>query len=384
MKLAVIKGQSTNNVLSRFSDNLSLALNNLNIDCSLVDFTSDSQLALRSLLDQSFDYVISFNGMLSEAKVNIAGADKSLLEFVSGRFVAWFVDDTIYHLHRLTVMPKGTMIITPSEHHANICKSIGKRFVYSQLLAATEKITDRYRVPELVREFDVVFAGSWMGLPGKLGERISDPKQRKFIRELYTLLTRQDFPKLFDTYTRQLERLRSPKLELAEIYPHLVDLHYHVRKVRRIQSLESLARYPELRLAVIGEGWRDHLSGYKNVSFMEDVSHEQIKSHYSRGRYVLCPNTENGACERIFDSLGVGSVPIVEPSSHFAEGEQISSLLRVLRPSTSKSLVQEILLMRDAHMFALSSKRSENFAGEFCSWESRATQLLKILEEVDA
>ena len=378
MRIAVLQGHSENNVLTGFSEKLNLAFLELGCCSVMYDLRSEIKENARHIVRGSYDLVVSFNAMLSEFPVGQAAEAKSLAKAVGRSFLAWFVDDTLYHANRILALPNEGQILTPSRGHELFVRKLGNLSSVQQLLAGTTiREFDPY-IPFEDREFDILIAGSWMGNPEPFWEQIKDPNLASLFRDLANSLETTAIPNVFERVLRELGNVGIEEVNLNELYPHFIGLHLFIRKWNRLRTVKKVAEQDNLKIAVIGKGWDASLLKYANVIHFDSVSHGDIKRLYRKSRFVICPNTENGACERVFDALEVGAIPIAEKCSSLGDIPALGDFIIFHDPHSntdSKYLLDQV---NNWHDYNLIARCAQEHVRKHETWLNRAQKLLTI------
>jgi hypothetical protein len=309
VKIAVLQGKSENNVLTGFSESLSSSFDGLGYQTTLVDLRTEPKTGADAILRGSYDVTVSFNAMLSGYQVTQDSKPVPLSKAFGGVFVSWFVDDTLYHANRILALQHNSVILTPSSSHELFIRKLGCKSPVHQLLAGTTVTSDAEVLAFREREFDVIIAGSWMGDPEPFWENIEDPILARIFEGLAQTLRIKSAPRIFESVLRELGNNGISEIDLNEMYPYLLQLHLFTRKASRLEIVERISRFGKLRIAVVGNGWESSLRAHANIVDLPPTRYIDLKRLYRKARFVVCPNTENGACERVFDALEVGSIP---------------------------------------------------------------------------
>lgn len=376
MKVAVLQGLSENSVLTGFSEQLALAFADLGHSTVKYDLRNEVKESAREILQSSYDLIISFNAMLSGFQVDNNAEPTSLAKAVGSSFLAWFVDDTLYHANRILALPQEATILTPSKSHELFVRKLGNRSPIHQLLAGTTINHDDYKSSFEERDFDVLVAGSWMGAPEPFWEEIKDPSLSSLFEELARSLESSAIPNVFESVLRELGNNGIKDVDLVELYPHLIELHLYVRRWNRLSTVKKITKYTSLKIAVVGTGWETSLRGYDNVIHLDPVCHENIKKLYRTSRFIICPNTENGACERIFDALEVGAIPIAEKCKNLSENPSLGDFIifhDAHSDADSEYLFEQVNNCRN---YELIGRHAQAHVREHETWLNRAHEIL--------
>jgi len=325
MNFLVLKGQSRNGVLRKFSDELNLSFLSLGHNSELLDlgYTNDIERDLLKIRDFEGDLIIAFGSITAETQL-LNGS--YLIESAKTPFLGWLVDDPIYHLPRFIANPQNRLTFACSEHHVNFLKKYNIGGKKSTLLAAgsdNNNLIKNFKD----RKFDVTFVGSWFGEVGSTINGIDDPIKQKWLSKVISNSVKNGLES-FHLETEVLAKKYGIEFNLNnENIKNLVATHYEMRKITRLMVVESLVKSSHLKIHIVGKDWKDKFKFSKNTTFSDDIDSKEIESVMADSKIVININAANGACERAFQAMSVGACVVSDMSStlanYFKPGKEI-------------------------------------------------------------
>jgi hypothetical protein len=217
-----------------------------------------------------------------------------------------------------------------------------------------------------------------MGNPEPFWEQIKDPNLASLFRDLANSLETTAIQNVFERVLRELGNNGIEEVNLNELYPHLIGLHLFIRKWNRLHTVKKVAEQKNLKIAVVGKGWDAPLLRYSNIIYFDSVTHEDIKKLYRKSRFVICPNTENGACERVFDALEVGAIPIAEKCNSLGEIPALGDFIIFHDPHSNTDSQYLLNQVNNWHDYTLLGKCAQEHVRKHETWLNRAQTLLAI------
>jgi spore maturation protein CgeB len=313
MKITILKGASSNNVLRRFADDLETAFQNKDISTRMVDLTNEDETELISnnkYLDDA-NALITFNCLLGDQKNKTTG--ELLLKNLKIPFIGWLVDDPIYHLNRLRPYIPQRFTLCPSEHHLKFLETEKIHSKNKILLSGTSSKETIYSFKE--RNIDILIIASFMGDGRSLFLKFKDSYYDLLIKKTLEHISQDKYLRVADALKTQSRRLgyeinfnNSIDLEIASL------LHSYQRIIDRNNIIKTICASP-YKVTLIGEGWENFLEPCPNVIFLDSMATENADSYIQRSKVVLSINSSNGACERVFNAMSYGCCVLSDNST---------------------------------------------------------------------
>lgn len=269
-------------------------------------------IARKKLLKQDYDALLLYNKTgtdLFDEKSN-----KSLLSFIDVPKISWLVEHpiTFFDSYKKSTS-KNSAYIFANPHHNFFSKKIGLNEISDSMLFGSSIKNDFSNYNS--RKFDVCIAAQWRG-EAKINEfwKSGTPFEQKFFETINTLQNLDDSGDVFTAFIAASEYYNVPLDDIDIFMPALKALYWHARKTERIKMVKDLVSTGLKILLVGGEGWKEVLPEYSNVTFVPACGHKELMEHYLNCRSVASVNCFNGANERTFDSMSCGAISIAENS----------------------------------------------------------------------
>jgi len=234
------------------------------------------------------------------------------------------------------------------------------------------------------RNFDVVFVGSWMGVPEKFWLEINDPQIQKITKETLDLINADDYA---DPYLVLKNAFTKDGLDISKNRDLINTLLWHIntfnRKYSRLKMMNAVAR-SGLKALIVGEGWSDHFA-LPHLYFHEPVLNHLIGKIYEQSKIVICLNSNNGGGERALQALSSGCYVFSFGGmtvNNFAKDTH--------RVHLSNSWDSEEVIAQKLHKALGCIKYSKNLDTDIThfqekhSWTNASSQLLKVIESLDS
>lgn len=306
MYFIIIKPESTNDVLGSFAANLHNSFLNNGVESIIIDGTKSIELNhliyITNLNKNKKCVIVSFNGALGD--IYIGANNINFLSSLNCLNIAWMVDDVVYHYNRLKNSSNNKIIICTSKNHWNSLDSMGSSAVNLLGLAGTSSNSINLK-PFKERDFDIIIPASWMGEPLNFWEKIDDTTTKKIVLDCIEILKLSNDLNYFSAFNSAcINNNINPTFD-SSFFNAISLIQNYIRSYERKKIIFDFI-FSNKKIGLIGSGWNKLFCSYKNIVFLNDVKHSDIKNHYSNSKFVLNFNSENGSCERLFDALSVG------------------------------------------------------------------------------
>lgn len=323
-KFLILKGSSRNGVLRKFSDEINNAFIQLGHQSELLDLCiGDDQYNLNIIRNYDGDLIVAFGSITAEYQFPDG---KYLIESVKTKFLGWLVDDPIYHIPRLILNSKNRKTYACAEHHVDFLKGNGLGGKVSNVLAAGNDNSLRVKKYS-ERSFDVTFIGSWFGeLTDKI-EGVEDQNINNWLNKLIAICLKTGVENFYKS-AHILANKYTDKFVLDETtVQYLIYAHLHMRKICRMLVVEQIIKNKNLRVHIVGDDWDKNYTCDKNVIFSNNIDSSDIETVMADSKIVLNINAGNGASERAFQAMSVGSCVVSDMSNtlsnYFKAGKEI-------------------------------------------------------------
>ncbi len=378
MKIGILKGSSTNQVLSTFADHLAGGITVNGHEAGVFDVTRDDVLAelVKSLKRDRYDAVISFNAMLGELK----GPDqRGLMEVLGIPFIGWLVDHPAYHYHRLTTQNNHRWTLCPSPDHIRFLQGAGVTGLWQNFLAAANPVVSG--IPDFSdRRIPIMFAATWMREPDKFWERIQSETTRSIIESVMERVMDDGSVSVTQAFSDVLKTHELPLHIDASVAKIHAAILYYVRKHDRITLVRQLAK-SGLPVTLVGKGWRENLTEHGRLSFRDDLPSEQLASYYAEAKFVLNINAANGASERAFAAMQAGACVLSDQNELLAAAADPGSDILFFdrrKPEVLTQVLGDLLESgagEDIALHGMAKAMAQH------TWAHRAAQLLQWVGE---
>ncbi len=339
--------------------------------------------ALRMLLDQDYDVLITYNKTGTNLINSSTG--KNVMSTLEKPQISWLTEHpvTFYDQYYQTNSDKRNYIFTNPRHNyfANEMEMQGN-FTSMLFASSIKKNYKNYKS----REFDICIAAQWRG-PADSNNfwHNMGTTSKKFFEDINTLQHLEDGGDVYTAFIAASEHHRIPIRNNKDFAPALKALYWHARKTERIKLVQDLVA-TGLKISIIGsQEWKQVLPEHNNVKFLNYCTHEKLIEYYSDSRAVASVNCYNGANERTFDALSCGSISIAEDSptlkSKFNDLEDIFFYERL---SANKKIKNFSEILKDVN---LSEKIAQNGFDKFLrehTWKNRVIELSNFINDIIA
>jgi hypothetical protein len=343
MRIFVIKGASSYDVLTRFSDHAAAGFAELGHEVEIFDGrTASSNPLTFSRIKEDFDLALGFNAMCADFHVTTNGENRYCFDAIELPVVSWMVDHPCYHYPTLTPPIARRLTLCANPEHAEFVAQTGIAGEQHTLLAAAmgEVIAP---VPFQERRFEAVLAATWMGEPTSFWEPQCSPEVVALFERALDLL-------IHDFKVSPWQALNTACMEKSASvtsgenhYGVLAQMLYFVRRYDRIRLVRTLAE-SGLPVTVIGSGWDNYAGPKGNLRFMPDQSTDAMIQIYRNSKVVFNLNAANGASERAFTGMLSGAAVLSDFGQSLAaaaaHGEEILFYDRTKPDDVSKKLGQ--------------------------------------------
>lgn len=372
MTIAIIKGNSQNNVLREFSELIAEGFNSLNTPYTVIDLTLENSVEdLTGLINnRKLDGILSFNGMLGDV----------LPDNFNIPFVGWFVDAPHYHLSRLQHVGGVRHYIFASKHHINLIKQAKIKARSSILLAGARGFNDNLK-ESFERSRTILLAASWMGEPKEFWTQYASENDRKIAKKVIEILDEdQRVDALLACNTAA--NLMKIKFNLDSSWTTLASLaQTYIRQKDRIKIVKTIAS-EGLPFTLIGQGWKSNVKLGSNVDLVDDLDFKNIFDFYKKSRIVFNINSSNGACERLFDAVSAGACVISDYSDSLLSIFKDRKDFCLFDRRKPASIIDSIEYLMNDDKWNLMSIRSRKIINDKHLWIHRAQELIEIFESI--
>lgn len=379
-RILAFKGSSDNNVLRVFVDELCNSLRYSGLEVEIIDFEDqvNSSDFLQILNSREYDGLFSFNALLGDFTIS---QDKvPFLASLNKPYVAWLVDNPIYHHARLKSDLPKRHIICPSRHHLQFLRNAQIKGNQSVLLAGATNFNE-FPTSFLNRKIEVLLLATWMGEPYKFWLESNDPLVKTLAPMAIALLMKD--PQCNTVHSLQISaRSLGVKFEFSEPWINFcVHLQSYIRCLDRIEIVKSLAN-SGINLTIVGNGWESNLKNKGNISFLSNIDANETWRLYDNSKIVINLNSSNGACERLFNAAGRGACVISDESETLKEYFKINKDIVFFdrrNPNTIINLIKNLQKDNRAEWIA---KRGWTNVANHHTWNKRANSLINIFSQI--
>ena len=379
MKILALKGSSENNVLRVFVDELSSALCSLGVAVDVLDFEEHSDLSyfLKILNDKSYDGIFSFNALLGD--LIITPSNFSFLAELKKPYIAWMVDNPIYHHARLKNEIPKRHVICPSRHHLQFLRQ-AKIIGQSSILLAGASNFNQQPIAFSNRNIQVLLLATWMGEPVKFWLEIEDELVKELAPMAIELLIRDSSCNSVQALQISARSL-GVNFEFSEAWINFcVHLQSYIRCLDRIEIVRCIAN-SGIPITLVGNGWESNLKNTGNINFCPNIDASDAWKMYDDSKVVINLNSSNGACERLFNAIGRGACVVSDESETLKDYFKINKDIAFFdrrNPNTIISLIKDLLKDNRAEWMA---KRGWIKVGNAHTWKNRAIDILNIFKK---
>jgi glycosyltransferase involved in cell wall biosynthesis len=379
-KILTLKGSSENNVLRVFVDELSSALRLSGVSVDVLDFEehSNSSHFLEILNDKSYDGIFTFNSLLGD--LIIPPSEFSFLAELKKPYIAWMVDNPIYHHARLKSEIPKRHVICPSRHHLQFLK-MSKIVGNSSILLAGASNFNEQPVSFSNRNIPVLLLATWMGEPVKFWFDSEDKLVKELAPRAIELLMRDPSCNTINALQVSARSL-GVKFEYSESWINFcVHLQSYIRCLDRLETVRCLAN-SGMPITLVGNGWESNLINTGNINFCQNIDANETWKMYDDSKVVINLNSSNGACERLFNAIGRGACVVSDESETLRDYFKINKDIAFFdrrNPVTIVNLIKELLKDTRAEWMA---KRAWIKVANDHTWNNRATEILNIFKQI--
>lgn len=379
MSILLLKPVSKNGVLSDLTQQLFDQLKHVT-RCDLFDESvqSLSKAAFFNYIQRmSPRAIISFNAAGAELELVMPNHErKNLFSLVPSLHIGWMVDHPVYHIPRLAPVNPKRLILFPTQDTISFAEDFKLSGTFSALPFAGSD-NGLSGKDHCDRAFDVVVAASWMGYPEGFASVYSSPL-KDVVAKTISMIHEKPF---LDPYYILLDTLLENRLQsenkefLAKLTKELYD---YQRKINRINIIDSLVN-SGLTVGIIGQGWNSYFGERNNVTYFDNIAHNEIMHLYQNAKVVVNVNAVNGASERLFDAIDAGAMVYSEFSmmlyDMFGSGNGVL-FHNIHATESSIDLLKDIILNSETELWASSAKEKVLSAH---TWKHRALFLNEVV-----
>jgi len=268
--------------------------------------------AIARLMAQEYDILVTYNK--SGTNLTTVGSGAPVLSQIKRPQICWLTEPifNFYDLYKQTDSAFRRYILPNPSHGflAKYCRLKGN--LSYEAFGADKK--ERLGA-ESARPYDICVAAQWRGPAesnafwlGKTG------KARKFFEDAARFQFDLDSR---DTFLAYITSASYHNLVIDDIDTHMAAIkamYWYARKLERIKLIQDVVG-TGLHVALIGgEEWKLVLRSYDNVTFYPHRDPSEVLRLYGQSKAVVGLNCYNGANERVFDAMSVGSMVIAENS----------------------------------------------------------------------
>lgn len=387
-RILLYKGQSQYGALRAHVDNLSKAFESLGHISVVIDFEEKDALKKLEKELNLCNFVVSFNGILSELSID----NKSAYNILNLPYITLMLDHPIYHLSRLdNKIDKFVVGCLDNNHLKFLNDYYGKNHFFSTyFMTPGGSKSSLYKEEDLDqflhnRYIKILFTGSFRGDSQTPWRSYENKSLVKLIDDCYEFMLANEYASPDEAFDFVL---KDRKLNLNDEHKNKIKVFIietllgHFAAHKRYICLETLAK-SGIEVDVYGVGWEEWASNYKNIKYRGNGT---VKDTFDiLNNTLLCLNINNnftaGAHERVFNAM-INGAPVITDNSlyynnNFEDGKDI------LTYSWNKlgDLPDKIneYLSSPQKLWQISKNARRNVLANH-TWEDRAKQIIEIYE----
>lgn len=375
-----IKGQSQYGVTRRMIDDMALECRKLGYNT----FTLDGlhKLYAHQLEEikkrYQFDAVISFNAM---------GLDFENIRKLGRKFCAIMGDHPIWHCNRLSMADKNTILwygdLNDVKYVKKFYPNVG-RVEFCLASSTYLKGVENYDK----RKINIVMVGGYTR-PQIIYDQICEKYNGK-IGEMVNTFINYLIQNPKKTYEEALEDTLKiygvENIEPAEFNELAIEFELVNKYIRAYYRDRVIRKIVEngIKIHVSGNGWENFESDYKDNLFIEKNDWYTARKLISNAKISLniMPWFKNGFHERAIISLLSGSLVLTDSSKYIEDKFKDMKNIAIFHLENLDEMVTKIkYLLSDKNAAKSIANQGYEFAKEEYTWDLRAKQMMKILQE---
>lgn len=376
--ILVIQGQTQYGVLNIFADEMVKQWEDMGLQVKVANVTNDF---VRMDTDD-VDLVFSFNGMRNSGLFE-GGPEKNKNVLVW----SFMVDHPLWHSEALNNVYRNRVVsFVDINHTAYALQHFGNNqyacFMPHGGVSRTKPI------PWHEKKYDVSFLGTYE----KAEEFLNNVSQYDDDTvEMFTQMIAMLYTDYTTSWEEELRKQLSYKgitltdLDFNHLLQELWFLDKYVRNQRRHDVIETLLSCG-VQVHVFGNGWEKFESDYKqNLIIHGNVEHDEAIEVMAQSRIVLnvMPLFAKGSHERVFTTMGVGSICVTDRSLYLEEcfeNEKDIFFYSMDNLPALPDMVRRILL-RECDVEGVVQKAHQKVVNEHL-WKHRAIEIINIAEQI--
>lgn len=383
LRVIILKGLSQYGALRLFADEMHKAYRQLKVDSVLIDLDSKDCIdRLEKQLNIGCSFVMAFNGVGSDLKVQ----NDSLYNVMNIPYVGIYVDHPRYHLERLSNDIRKYIVTVVDRKHIDfltdyfpqntfLCRS----FLPHGGIANNKTFNEK---GFSVRSDNILFSGTYKGIPEKKWVSFDNCFLRQFINDVYE--ARSEFMSIENAvdYVAKYRSIYIQESLWKKIKLHTVQLidDYDKSQIRR--EILQYVLNNGYSVDIYGNGtWSEIANNYSNAHYKGNIEMSDLIKLYSQYKVTLNDNNNfrNGSHERVFNALANGCQCITTYSSYYDDIFKNHKGLIYYSRSDFNNLNNLIdIALREAAYDKIAMSRE--YVLENHLWKNRAEEILALYE----
>jgi len=319
MKIGLIKGSSTNDVLRICVDEIAFEAVQTGHSVELFDLLNINQIEfsgmMHRLITSKLDIIIAMNGWGVDMK---DASGEYIYNRTGAIIVIWMVDDPSYHYARITAPLLKKIVLYPNASHVKYVAPLNSNAINRTMLCGCINNIDSI-ANFSGRANTITVAMGWHGNPEPFWERIQDNYIRGVVEKTVHHLSEESelcVYDVFEHYCTEMAEVNDFKLKAdATISYLLCAITGYFRKLDRINVIKKLGS-SNIPFTLVGNGW-DHISAnFKKVKIIPEMRYSEIRKIYEDSMIVINANAANGGCERAFLGMISGAMVVSDYNYH--------------------------------------------------------------------
>lgn len=385
--IVMLKALSQYDVLRYFVDDLANAFEKINYEVQIIDLVEENWTEkLVSVLQTK---KISFFLGMNAVGVDLASDGRSLYDLVGAPFFAFLVDHPMYHLPRLKDTTSNEIIVScmDAEHISyidNMAPEFSRKFMRVFVPHGAPINHEDLDNSEVERPIDILFAGSFTD-PDEIRNtwKQSFPYMGKIADSIIEFAL-HDQEKPFHNVVEQVlneKGISFADSQLMVFWNLMTSVDLYIRNKIRMDIISQLHSLPA-KVDVYGNGWdKLKLHTNKSVRFYQPLSFTEVQEKMKQSKMTLnvIPSIRNGAHERIFTSMLMGSAALSTSNSYLRKNfEHGSNIILFESKQDLSSIVVEYL--EDRVKLQEIAQKGKETALLNHTWQNRARDIIEFIE----
>lgn len=385
--IVMLKGQSQYDVLRYFVDDLASAFDKLNYDVQIIDLVEENwtEKLVNVLQTKKISFFLGMNGV----GIEISSDGRPLYDLVGAPFFAFLVDHPMYHLPRLKDTTSNEVIIScmDVEHISyidNMTPEFSRKFMRVFVPHGAAINHGDLDDIEVDRPIDILFAGSFTE-PDEIRNswKQSFPYMGRIVDDIIEL-SLHDQEKPFHNVVEQVlneKGISFADSQLMVFWKLMTDVDLYIRNKIRMDIISQLNSLPA-RVEVYGNGWgKLKLHTNKFVRFYQPLSFTEVQGKMKQSKMTLnvIPSIHNGAHERIFTSMLMGSAVLSTSNQYLRKNFEHGSNIILFESKQDLSNIA-VAYLEDKEKLQEVAQKGKEAALLKHTWQNRACDILGFIE----